>query len=289
MRQGGTGRGRRKRPYGWLVQKKLPQGGSIYRTPLSILAFIQQLLCNISWGTVQLVNNSTQQLLRIDDLAHISGVPSRTIRFYNTQGLLPAPLMQGRVAYYNQEHLLVLNIIKEFKEQQNLPLDVIKQLLEIRAQHGDVQMNLALKQRLLRALTSGGQDVKLLKEELIRQTGSTGEQVDELTRQGLLFPIEQDKTLLYTGDDVLLLQLYQRLTQVGLPIALPSLIRFQLRQLVRSEMAAFEQHLFSRWRANGLPPERQATQFEEILTLTDTLISVLHRKLRSEERRVGKE
>ena len=226
-----------------------------------------------------MVDNSTQQLLRIDDFAHISGVPSRTIRFYNTQGLLPAPLMQGRVAYYNQEHLLVLNIIKEFKEQQNLPLDVIKQLLEIRAQHGDVQMNLALKQRLLRPLTSGGQDVKLSKEELIRQTGSTGEQVDELTRQGLLFPIEQDKTLLYTGDDVLLLQLYQRLTQVGLPIALPSLIRFQLRQLVRSEMAAFEQHLFSRWRANGLPPERQATQFEEILTLTDTLISVLHRKL----------
>jgi DNA-binding transcriptional MerR regulator len=226
-----------------------------------------------------LVDNSTQQLLRIDDLAHISGVPSRTIRFYNTQGLLPAPLMQGRVAYYNQEHLLVLNIIKEFKEQQNLPLDVIKQLLEIRAQHGDVQMNLALKQRLLRPLISSGQDVKLSKEELIRQTGSTGEQVDELTRRGLLFPIEQDKTLLYTGDDVLLLQLYQRLTQVGLPIALPLLTRFQLRQLVRSEMAAFEQHLFSRWRANGLPPERQATQFEEILTLIDTLISVLHHKL----------
>src|SRR5256885_8704497 len=147
----------------------------------------------------ELMHNTVQPLLRIDDLAHISGVPSRTIRFYNTQGLLPAPLMQGRVAYYNQEHLLVLNIIKEFKEQQNLPLDVIKQLLEIRAQHGDVQMNLALKQRLLRPLTSGGQDVKLLKEELIRQTGSTGEQVDELTRQGLLFPIEQDKTLLYTG------------------------------------------------------------------------------------------
>jgi len=26
-------------------------------------------------------------LLRIDDLAHLSGVPSRTIRFYNTEGL----------------------------------------------------------------------------------------------------------------------------------------------------------------------------------------------------------
>ncbi len=66
------------------------------------------------------MHNTVQPLLRIDDLAHQSGVPSRTIRFYNTEGLLPVPIMQGRVAYYNQEHLLVLNLIKEFKEQQNL-------------------------------------------------------------------------------------------------------------------------------------------------------------------------
>jgi DNA-binding transcriptional MerR regulator len=217
--------------------------------------------------------------MRIDDLSHTSGIPSRTIRFYNTEGLLPAPFMQGRVAYYNQEHLLVLDIIKEFKEQQNLPLEVIKQLLEIRAQHGDVQMNLALKQRLLRPLTSGGQDVKLSKEDLQRQTGSTAEQIDELTRQGMLFPSKDQETLHYTGDDLLLLQLYQRLTRIGLPMALPSLIRFQLRQLVRSEMAALEQHLLSHWREMDLPPEQQSKQLEEILTLTDTLISVLHRKL----------
>jgi DNA-binding transcriptional MerR regulator len=225
------------------------------------------------------VDSSHQPLLRIDDLSHETGVPSRTIRFYNTQGLLPPPIMQGRVAYYNQEHLLVLNIIKKLKEQQNLPLDVIKQLLEIRTQRGDVEMNLALKQRVLRPLTSTGQDVKLTREELMQQTGATREQIDELARQGLLFPVATEESQQFTGDDVLLLQLYQHLTRLGLPLALPSLIRFQLRQLVRSEMAAYEQHLFSHWRAIGLPPEQQATQFEEILTLTDTLISVLHRKL----------
>src|SRR5215472_8061599 len=57
----------------------------------------------------------------IDELARISGMPSRTIRFYNTQGMLPPPTMRGRVANYGEEHLLVLNIIKELKEQQNLP------------------------------------------------------------------------------------------------------------------------------------------------------------------------
>jgi DNA-binding transcriptional MerR regulator len=218
---------------------------------------------------------------KIDELAQLSSVPSRTIRFYNTQGLLPAPLMRGRIAYYNQEHLLVLNVIKELKEQQNLPLDVIKQLLEIRAQHGDVQMNLALKQRLLRPLTSGGAEVQLSKEALMQQTGAAGERIDELTSQGLLFPVQVKGQPVFSGDDVLLLQLYQGLEQLGLPIALPALIRFQLRQLVRSEVAAFEQHLQHGWRKDAHTSEQQRRQFETMLTLTDTLISVLHRKLLS--------
>ncbi len=117
----------------------------------------------------------------IDELAHITGMPSRTIRFYNTQGLLPPPMMQGRVAYYDDEHVVVLNIIKELKEQQNLPLETIRQMLTIRAKQGEVQMNLALKQRLLRPLTAGGQDIRLTREALMRQTGATAERIDELT------------------------------------------------------------------------------------------------------------
>jgi len=226
-----------------------------------------------------LTQSNLRAMYKIDELAHLSGVPSRTIRFYNTQGLLPAPLMRGRIAYYDQEHLLVLNVIKELKEQQNLPLDVIKQLLEIREQHGDVQMNLALKQRLLRPLTSGGAEVQLSKEALMQQTGAREERIDELTSQGLLFPAQIKGQLVFSGDDVLLLHLYEGLEQLGLPIVLPALIRFQLRQLVRSEIAAFEQHLQPGWRKDAHPSEQQRRQFETMLTLTDTLISVLHRKL----------
>jgi len=225
----------------------------------------------------------TQQTLgttyKIDELAQLIGVPSRTIRFYNTQGLLPAPIMRGRVAYYTHDHLLILSIIKELKEQQNLPLDVIKQLLEIRARGGDVQMNLALKQRLLRPFSSNGQQAQLSKEALMLQTGATEAQIDELTRQGLLFPTQKDGEMIFSADDVLLLQLYQHLEELGLPIALPALIRFQLRQLVRSEIAAFEQYVRSGWRQESMPSEQQLEQFEAMFTLTDTLISVLHRKL----------
>ena len=214
----------------------------------------------------------------IDELAHISDMPSRTIRFYNTQGMLPPPTMHGRVAYYDEEHLLVLHIIKELKEQQNLPLETIKQMLEIRAKYGEVQMNLALKQRLQRSLTRG-QEVLLSKEALMQQTGASEKWIDELTDQDLLFPIKTENGLLYSNDDILLLQLYERLEDLGLPIALASLVRFQLRQLVRSEIAALEQYVQPRWQEEGLSSEQQVEQFQMILTLTDTLISVMHRKL----------
>ena len=84
---------------------------------------------------------------------------------------------------------------------------------------------------------------------------------------------------MYSGDDVLLIELYERLEYLGLPLALPALIRFQLRQLVRSELAAFDQHVYPRWRDEGLAQAQQAEQLEAILTLTDTLISVMHRRL----------
>ncbi len=173
----------------------------------------------------------------------------------------------------------MLGLIRELKERQHLSLDVIKQLLEIRAEQGDVQMNLALKQRLLRTFTAGQQQVRLSQEEFSLQTGAGAELIEDLLQQGLLFPIEEEGEQVFTGDDVLLLDLYQQLTKIGLPLALPALIRFQLRQLVRSEVAACEQHLLPRWQEAGLALEQQTEQFEQVLALTDTLISIIHRKL----------
>jgi DNA-binding transcriptional MerR regulator len=214
----------------------------------------------------------------IDELAHLSGVPSRTIRFYNTQGLLPPPVMRGRVAYYDQEHLFTLAIIRDLKEQHNLSLEMIKHLLEIRAREGDVQMNLVLKQRLV---PSPGQEVRLSREEFLRQTGASLERVNELLEQGLLFPLtpEEQGEPFFSSDDVLLYQLYTRLEQLGLPLALPTLIRFQLRQLVRSEIAALEQHIQPHWEASEFSMKEQLAEFQSILTLTDTLISIMHRRL----------
>jgi len=229
--------------------------------------------------TVEQHSEPEQHRWRIDDLAQRSGVPSRTIRFYNTQGLLPAPLMRGRVAYYEQEHVVVLRIIRELKEQQHLPLEVIKDLLDIRTRHGAMQMNLALKQRFSRNFSNNEPQLHLSKEDLALHCSVKLEYIDDLTLQELLFPQEIDGKIVYTGDDVQLLELYQHFEQLGLPLALPALIRFQLKQLVRSEIAAYEQHVLPRWREEALSLEEQTEQFEHMLLLADTLLSVMHKKL----------
>lgn len=53
----------------------------------------------------------------IDDLAVRTGVPSRTIRFYQARGVLPAPRKRGRVAYYDDTHAERLKIVGELQDK----------------------------------------------------------------------------------------------------------------------------------------------------------------------------
>lgn len=56
-------------------------------------------------------------LYTVDDLAERTGLTPRTIRSYQTQGLLPPPDRHGRVAYYGESHLDRLDEITELKEE----------------------------------------------------------------------------------------------------------------------------------------------------------------------------
>src|SRR3954447_4702107 len=52
----------------------------------------------------------------IDELAARTGMTVRTVRFYATEGLLPAPERRGRVAYYGAPHRMRLELIRTLQE-----------------------------------------------------------------------------------------------------------------------------------------------------------------------------
>lgn len=69
--------------------------------------------------------------MRMAELSSKSGVARETIHFYLREGLLPRPKKGGRtVAYYGEEHLERLRLIRRLREEKYLPVAVIRRLLE---------------------------------------------------------------------------------------------------------------------------------------------------------------
>lgn len=73
--------------------------------------------------------SSEPERFNLQELSALSGIPGRTIRYYTTKGLLPAPDIADRSASYSREHLEILETITALKEQF-LPLKEIRRRLE---------------------------------------------------------------------------------------------------------------------------------------------------------------
>lgn len=74
----------------------------------------------------------------IDELAASSGVPSRTIRFYQSKGVLSAPKIRGRVAYYGDRHVTRLALIARLQDR-GLRMDAIREVVT-RIDRGEIDV-----------------------------------------------------------------------------------------------------------------------------------------------------
>jgi DNA-binding transcriptional MerR regulator len=73
----------------------------------------------------------------VDELAAATRVPSRTIRFYQSKGVLPRPARRGRVALYDDRHIERLRLIGELQDR-GLRLRAVRHLL--REDSGDARL-----------------------------------------------------------------------------------------------------------------------------------------------------
>jgi len=69
------------------------------------------------------------QEFTVDQLAFATGVPSRTIRFYQFNGVLPRPARHGRVALYDGRHVARLRLIGGLQDR-GLSLRAVRHLLD---------------------------------------------------------------------------------------------------------------------------------------------------------------
>lgn len=102
----------------------------------------------------------------IDQLAAKSGIPSRTIRFYQAKGVLPPPKRRGRVAFYDDTHAERLKVVAELQDR-GLRLRAIRDFILTPDANADtVEQWLGLGQRIDSTL---GDDPQLMSEEELEQ------------------------------------------------------------------------------------------------------------------------
>jgi DNA-binding transcriptional MerR regulator len=122
--------------------------------------------------------------LVIDELAALSGTPSRTIREYQTIGVLPPPERRGRSGIYRTGHLRRLQLITQLQER-GYSLAGIRDLLEAWSGGADLSEVLGLDPDDLVHLDEPGAPATLEQLEALLPT-LVPEHLDEATAVGLV-------------------------------------------------------------------------------------------------------
>jgi len=77
-----------------------------------------------------MVAKRKDKLLKMSELVRRTGVQKETIRYYISEGLLPAPLKTGKnMAYYDESYIERIEHIKELQMKYFLPLKIIKEIV----------------------------------------------------------------------------------------------------------------------------------------------------------------
>jgi DNA-binding transcriptional MerR regulator len=119
----------------------------------------------------------------VDELAARTGTTVRTLRFYASEGLLPAPRRRGRLAYYDARHRMRLDLIRTLQEH-GYTLSAIQRVLA-RIPEDASAAEYAVQSAVLAPWLSGA-DQEVDRAELERRVGEpVGErQLDSLRALG---------------------------------------------------------------------------------------------------------
>jgi DNA-binding transcriptional MerR regulator len=177
--------------------------------------------------------------LSVDELAARSGASVRTIRWYQSEGLLPAPERHGREARYGAEHVERLEAISTLQDR-GLRLSAIAELLTGEGSDDDVAGWLGLGQSLVRPW-SEDEPVLLGEAELQARVGEVS--VEALVAGGLVERRADTSPVVYLVPSPGLLDVALELAALGIDLgtaaALRELLEHRLRALATDLVAEF--------------------------------------------------
>jgi DNA-binding transcriptional MerR regulator len=212
---------------------------------------------------------------RVEQLASASDVSVDTVRYYQSRGLLPQPVREGRVAWYGAEHLERIRRIRDL-QRKGLTLAAIGRVVRDELADADADLAAAVAEEL------GERDPELLDlDAFAERSGVPASLIQAVEREGIRIGREVDGAMRYTAGDIELVRTALRLLEFGLPLGdLLGLARDAddaMRGLAERAVDLFDDHVRKPIRDTAGDDRRAAEQmveaFRELLPAVTTLVS----------------
>lgn len=219
--------------------------------------------------------------LRMKDLCEATGLPRQAIHFYIQQGLLPPGRKTGRnMAWYTDEHVERLRLIKKLQHERFLPLKAIKALFDGEdgvfspGQHAFLA---GVKERLAESLkTSEDRSPTLTPEEIAERSGVDPNDVVRAYELGLVGGARTDGSLRIAAGDVWIFDVFGEVRargftpELGFSVEDMALYQDAITNLLNEEVRLLSSRL------SELPPEKVALMIEQVVPILDRYIMRLH-------------
>ena len=150
---------------------------------------------------------------RVEQLAAVCDVSVDTVRFYQSRGLVPQPVREGRVAWYEDAHADRIRRIREL-QRKGLTLAAIARVVE--GDLGPTDADLAAAVAVARGVE--GAPAVLTLEELSVASGVPTSLIQAVEREGIAIGRRVDGKVLYSAADAEVMRTALRLLEFGLPL-----------------------------------------------------------------------
>jgi DNA-binding transcriptional MerR regulator len=219
--------------------------------------------------------NGENGLLKISELAERSDVSVGTIKHYLREGLLPEGVKTSRnMAYYPEEFVGRIRLIKQLQEERFMPLRVIKAMLEDEPERARALVE--LEDRILEHALKGEERTRVSAAEVRKRYDIPQEVLDRLAELGVLTPSSRG----YAASDVGILEAISRFRAGGysekIGFTVYDTVRYKraLEELVKEEVRVLTERL-----AGEKSPDEVVALIEAGAEPLRDLIAALHSKL----------
>lgn len=209
--------------------------------------------------------------LSITELSAQTGVSVRTVRYYQTQALIPPPRRVGREARYDESHVVALRLVAELQDR-GLRLSTIRQVLD-RARHEPEALNalLGLDASLSRPWTVDPPAL-CTREEMQARLGDRDVSIELLVAHGLVEVRDDTRPRTYLVPSTKLLDLC--LDLVGLGVSAE--VTLQAHRMLRDQLGGLADDLV-RHITEDVSIERRANEgVDALAAFVDAVRPIAH-------------